>query len=127
MQISRFKAALIGSASILLILALQAVISFGCNKDTIYGFISTLRVFVLIPLLPAIIFLFFPNALRAVGACALLVPWLILAYYTDCTKPYSGGGASMIYAALLSWGLPSAIVGGLITGPITSKLGIEIK
>ena len=127
MSISRTQAVLIGIVSILVILALQAMTSFGCYKDNFHGFVSTIRTFVLIPLLPAIISLAFPNALRAVGACALLAPWLLLAYYTDCIKPYTGGGASMSYVGVLLWGTPSAVVGALITGPITRRLGIEIK
>ena len=32
------------------------------------------------------------GPLRAVGACLLFAPWLVFAYYTDCVRPYQGGG-----------------------------------
>ena len=63
------------------------------------------------------------NALRAVGACLLLAPWLCLAYQTDCTPP-GAGSASMVYIAILLWGTPASLVGALITGPVLRALGI---
>jgi len=51
---------------------------------------------------------------------------LFLAYYTDCVRPYSGGGASMIYIAVLFWGTPSSLVGALVTGPVMRVLGISV-
>ena len=74
-------------------------------------------VFLLLPLAPALVSLVTSNPLRAVGACALLAPWLVFAYYTDCVRPYSGGGASMVYVAVLLWGTPSAILAHLSRVP----------
>jgi hypothetical protein len=95
--------------------------------NTTSTFLKTTVMFLGAPLLPALVSLAFPNPLRAVGACALFAPWLLLAYYTDCIRPYSGGGASMIYVAVLLWGTPSAIIGALVTGPVIRGLGIEVK
>jgi hypothetical protein len=80
----------------------------------------------LIPLVPASISLATANPLRAIGACLLLAPWLGLAYYTDCMRPYSGGGASMIYVAVLIWGTPCSILGALATGPVMRALGVAV-
>jgi hypothetical protein len=127
MTITRLHAVLIGAAAILVVLLLQGFNSFACYKHSFSIYLSVVGSFLLAPLLPAVVALFFPNALRAVGACALLAPWLLLAYFVDCVRPYSGGGASMIYIAVLLWGTPSAIIGALITGPIMRRLGIEIQ
>jgi hypothetical protein len=127
MQITRRGAIKIGAIAIVLVLLLQGFNSFACYKQDFKEYLLAIREFLLIPLLPALVSLCFPNALRAVGACLCLAPWLLLAYYTDCVKPYTGGGASMIYVAVLLYGTPSAILGALVTGPITRSLGIEIK
>jgi hypothetical protein len=127
MVISRNKARLLGAAAVGTVLLLQALNSFGCYQHDFATFLFATSMFVAIPLLPALISLPLKNPLRAVGACALFAPWLVLAYYTDCVRPYSGGGASMIYIAVLFWGTPSAIIGALITGPVIRGLGIEIK
>lgn len=127
MTLSRSRAFLLGIGSISAVLMLHAINSFGCYKNDFDAFLETSATFLAVPLLPALVSLAFPNPLRAVGACALFAPWLLLAYYTDCIRPYSGGGASMIYIAVLLWGTPSAIIGALITGPVIRRLGIEIK
>lgn len=127
MTLSRSRAFLFGIGSICAVLMLHAINSFGCYKHDFGTFLETTAMFLGAPFLPALVSLAFPNPLRTVGACALLAPWLLLAYYTDCIRPYSGGGASMIYVAVLLWGTPSAIVGALITGPVIRGLGIEVK
>jgi hypothetical protein len=109
------------------VLLLQAFNSFACYKHDVLTFLSSTAIFLTIPLLPALVSLAFPNPLPAVGACAFLAPWLLLAYYTDCVRPYSGGGASMIYVAVLFWGTPSALVGAFITWPVTRFLGIAVN
>lgn len=126
MVISRSRAILSGITAITGIAAIQAFNSFACYGHDLRSFLSTLSIFLFIPLLPAIISLVTANPLRAIGACLLFAPWLFLAYYTDCVRPYSGGGASMIYVAVILWGTPSSIVGALVTGPITRALGVSI-
>ena len=99
------------TASIMAVLLLQAFNSFACYKHDLLTFLLSTVIFLTIPLLPAIVSLALPNPLPAVGACALFAPWLLVAYYTDCVRPYSGGDASMIYIAVLLWGrrLPSSV------------------
>ncbi|MDQ8020484.1 MAG: hypothetical protein REI94_01495, partial [Moraxellaceae bacterium] len=67
------------------------------------------------------------NPLRAVGACLLFAPWLVFAYYTDCVQPYQGGGASMIYVAVLLWGSLSSLAGAVLSGPLMRLLGIRVE
>jgi len=126
MNLSRRKARWIGVAAIGAVLLLQAFNSFACYDHDLAAFLMTTSMFVVIPLLPAIVSLALPNPLRAVGACVLFAPWLLLAYYTDCVRPYTGGGASMIYVAVFMWGTVTSLIGALITGSVTKGAGIEI-
>ena len=126
MLISRKLAVAIGIAALAAILAQQAFNSFSCYGHSLTSFLAAVGIFLVVPLLPALISLVTANPLRAVGACLLLSPWLGLAYYTDCVKPYTGGGASMIYVAILLWGTPCAVVGALLTGPLLRLVGIKV-
>lgn len=126
MVINRNRAILSGVTAIIGIIAMQAFNSFACYGHDFRSFLMGLGIFLFIPLLPAIIPLVTANPLRAIGACLLLAPWLVLAYYIDCVRPYTGGGASMIYVAVLFWGTPSSIVGALLTGPIMRALGFPL-
>jgi hypothetical protein len=127
MTISRKHALLGGVAAILAVILLQAFNSVGCYDHTLLAFVQVVGMFLLVPLLPAFISLLTANPLRAVGACLLFAPWLVLAYYTDCVRPYRGGGASMIYVAVLLWGTPCAIVGALLTGPVMRLFGLSVS
>jgi len=111
MNISRRKARWIGVAAIGVVLLLQSFNSFACYDHDFLTFLSATSVFVGIPLLPALVSLASPNPLRAVGSCALFAPWLLLTYYTDCVRPYSGGGASMVYVAVFMWGTLTSLIG----------------
>ena len=126
MIISRKLSIATGIAAIAAILAQQAFNSFSCYDHSLMSYLAVVGFFLGIPLLPALISLVTANPLRAVGACLLLSPWLGFAYYTDCVKPYSGGGASMIYVAVLLWGTPSSLVGALITGPLLRIVGVKV-
>lgn len=126
MVIPRKHALIGGIAAILAVIALQALNSFGCYNHTLMTFVQVLGMFLLVPLLPALISLLTANPLRAVGACLLFAPWLVFAYYTDCVRPYQGGGASMVYVAVLLWGTPCAIAGALLTGPVMRLLGVSV-
>jgi hypothetical protein len=126
MNISRRKARWIGVAAIGAVLLLQSFNSFACYHHDFLEFLSATVFFVGIPLLPALVSLALSNPLRAVGACMLFAPWLLLAYYTDCVRPYSGGGASMIYVAVLMWGTVTSLIGALITNSVTKGAGIEV-
>jgi hypothetical protein len=126
MNIARRNARWIGVAAIGAVLLLQSFNSFACYEHGFLEFLSVTAIFVGIPLLPALVSLALPNPLRAVGACLLFAPWLLLAYYTDCVRPYSGGGASMIYVAVLMWGTVTSLIGALITSSVTKNAGIEV-
>lgn len=126
MVIPRKQAVVAGVIAIACILALQAFNSIGCYEHTLVTFVQVLGMFLLVPLLPALMSLFTANPLRAVGACLLFAPWLVFAYYTDCVRPYQGGGASMIYVAVLLWGTPCAVVGALLTGPVMRLFGLTV-
>ncbi|WP_369978078.1 Na+:solute symporter [Xanthomonas bundabergensis] len=126
MLINRGLAVTYGLVAILGVVALQAFNSVACYQHGFREFLAALGMFLLVPLLAPVIALATANPLRAVGGCLLFAPWLGLAYYTDCVRPYTGGGASMVYVAVLFWGTPSAILGVLVTGPITRMLGISV-
>jgi|GEM_PF-632450 hypothetical protein len=126
MLIDRTRARIHGVAAILGVVGLQAFNSAACYKHGIGEFLAALGTFLLVPLLPPLIALATANPLRAVGGCLLFAPWLVFAYYTDCVRPYAGGGASMVYVAVLLWGTPSSILGVLVTGPILRVLGFRV-
>ena len=126
MVVIRKRAIQLGIAAICGIVVLHAVNTFGCNSASSGSFVASFAIFVFPPLIPAILSLASANPLRSVGASLFLAPWLLLAYYVDCVQPYSGGGASMIYVAILFWGTPSAILGALVTGPILRMVGIQL-
>jgi hypothetical protein len=126
MVVSRNGAIFSGIAAIFGVIGVQAFNSFACYGHDLLSFLTVLGIFLVVPLLPAIISLLTANPLRAIGACVLFAPWLVLAYYTDCVRPYTGGGASMIYVAVVLWGTPSSIIGALVTGPVTRIFGISV-
>lgn len=126
MTLSRPFAIGIGTSAILLVVALEGLNSTLCYHLGIRQFLEGFLTFVAPALLIAAFTLFTRNPLRAVGACVCFAPWLLVAYYTDCVRPYAGGGASMIYVAVLFWGVPSAALGAAVAGPILRRLGIEV-
>lgn len=126
MEISRSRAVRCGITAIAAVVAIQAFNSFACYGHDVWTFLFVLGTFLFIPLLPPIVSVLTSNPLRAVGACLLFAPWLLLAYYTDCVRPYTGGGASMIYVAVLFWGTPCSILGALLTGPVMRMLGVSV-
>ncbi len=127
MTLTRRQARQIGLVAIAGVLLLQAFSSFNCYQHDLIDYVLVVGLFLLPPLLPALLSLPRANPLGAVGACALLAPWLIYAYYFDCIRPYSGGGASMIYIAVLFYGTPGSIIGALITPWLCNKLGLTIS
>jgi hypothetical protein len=108
------------------VVVIQVFNSVACYKHDLEGMLVGMA-FIAIPMLPAIISLALPNPLRAVGASAFFAPWLVWAYVIDCVFPYSGGGASMTYVAVVIWGTPCAILGAFIAAPMAKRLGIEIE
>ena len=126
MTLSRSRALQIGIAAIASILLLQAFIGFGCYRQDLAMFIAGIAWFLAIPLLPAVLSLLRANPLGAVGACLLIAPWMVFAWYIDCVKPYAGGGASLAYVTVLLYGTPGAIVGALVTPWLCRKFGLNI-
>lgn len=114
-----------GLLAIAAVCLLQAINSFGCYGHSFIEMLQAL-LFVLPALLPAAVALLTRNPLRAVAACALFAPWLPFAFYVDCIRPYAGGGASMIYVAVLLYGFPCALLGALIGGPVSRWLGFRV-
>jgi len=126
MTISRRQAFAIGVAAIVVVILLQAFNSFACYRMDFPTFVSTTAMFVAPALVPALVSLVLPNPLRAVVACVFFVPWLVLAYLTDCVFPYSGGGASMIYVAVWLWGTPCALLGAFLGARIARRFGVQV-
>jgi len=116
-----------GAVAIVGVCLLQAFNSFACYRHSALQYLEALAIFVALPMVPALIALMTKQPLRAVGGALLFAPWLGLAYYTDCVRPYAGGGASMIYVAVMLWGLPSCFVGVLLTVPIARLLGLVAR
>ena len=115
MEVYKRRAKVIGGGAILLVFVAQAFSSTFCYDHDLAGFFKLSAVFILPPLVPAMISFFSPNPLYAAGSVLCFLPWIILAFWVDCVLPYQGGGASMMYVAVLLWGIPSAIVGLFVT------------
>lgn len=113
-----------GIVAIVLVCLLQAFNSFACYRQSLLEYLVALAIFVGIPMAPALAALKSRHPVRAVGGSLLFAPWLGVAYYADCVETYTGGGASMIYAAVVLWGLPSCLVGVWLTVPIARALGL---
>ena len=125
-SITRQRAQVLGLAAIGIVVILQAVNSFGCYKHDFTVFLISLG-FIAIPMLPALVGVFTANPLRAVGASGLFAPWLALAFYTDCIRPYAGGGASMAYVGVVTCGFFTALLGALVSGFVLRLIGIEVR
>lgn len=118
MTFTRKQAVLIGLAAIASVVLLQAFSSATCYEHDLASFLQTSGFFLGPALLIAGVCLLTANPLRAVGSCLLFAPWLVFAYYTDCIRPYEGGGASMVYVLVLLQCTPCALLGALVTGPL---------
>lgn len=125
-KISKGLAMRIGLISVAVVICFEVFNGLACYHHNLntqliaFGFVAT-------GFLPGLAALFSKNPLRTVGAALLFVPWLILAYYTDCVRAYQGGGASMIYIAVVMYGFPSALIGAFVTGPILKFFKIIVS
>lgn len=104
-----------GLLSILAIVFLQAINSFGCYGHSFVSFLKALT-FIAVPMLPALVCLIAKRPARAVGASVFFGPWLLFAFYTDCIRAGVGTGASMVYVSIVLLGFPSALLGAVF-GP----------
>lgn len=125
MTLTRRRALTLAVLAILAVVALQAFNSFACYKHDFLAFVGSLG-FIAVPMLPAFVTLPTKNPLRSVAASLLFAPWLLVAYYTDCIRPYEGGGASMVYVVVVMYGFVTALVGAVLAGPVLSRLGFQV-
>lgn len=84
-------------------------------------------IFVAAGFTPGLFCLSSKNPMRAIGAAICFIPWLGVAYWTDCVRPYQGGGASMVYIAVVVYGFPSSAAGALLTGIAMRFLGVLVE
>ena len=125
-NISRAAARRAGLIAVATVIGLELINGMACYHHGIKAQLISLA-FVAVGFLPGLVALFTKNPLRTVGAAILFAPWLMIAFYTDCVRPYQGGGASMIYVAVVMYGLPCAAVGALITGPVLKFLRFGVS
>lgn len=97
-----------------------------CYKHGLTGQLVALA-FVAAGFLPGLAALGTNNPIRTAGASLLFIPWLMFAFYTDCIAPYQGGGASMIYIAVVILGFPSAALGAFLTGPVLKAFSVVVS
>ncbi len=126
MTVSRGTAQWIGAASIFIVVLLQSYSGVACYHQSVADFVVAFSIFVAPAVVVAVVALFTANPLRAAFASACFAPWLVTAYYSDCIAPYRGGGASMVYVVVLLYGLPCALVGAFIAGPLLRRLGVSV-
>ena len=114
MQISYRTALLSSLLALALVVAMQAYSGLTCYAQTWDVLLMSMGMFVLIPVIPALIALFTRNPLSALGGFLAFLPWLIYAYYVDCILPQTGaGGASMIYVVVFLYGAACCLLGVL--------------
>ena len=124
-SISRASALRIGLLSLAAVVGLELFNGVACYHHGLRSQLVALC-FVAVGFSPGLVALATRNPLRTAGAALLFAPWLVLAYYTDCVRPYQGGGASMIYIAVVMYGFPCAAAGALLTGPVLKRLGVTV-
>lgn len=128
MDVSIGRARLIGVGAVIVVIAAHAINSFLCYGIGLDGFLQSFVAFVLLPLCPSLICLAMSKPLHAAGSAICVFPWLVLTFWFDCVMPYQGGGASMLYIAVLLWGTLSALIGLVFTKVLMVffKISVEI-
>ena len=124
-MIDRKTASNLGFIAVCVVVAAELFNGTFCYKHGLHGYLVGLS-WVAVGFSPGIVGLVSANPMRAVGAAVCFVPWLVLAFYTDFVMPYKGGGASMIYIAVLFYELPSSLAGVVLTGPLMRLLGFKV-
>jgi hypothetical protein len=66
---------------------------------------------------PALVMVFTRNPYRAFGACLGIAPFLIWAGYVSCIS-YTGSGVPHVGASAFLFGIPVAVVAGLVFGTV---------
>ena len=127
MQISYRTALLSSLLGLALVVAMQAYSGITCYEQTWDVFLMGMGMFVLLPLIPALIALFTRNPLSALGGFLAFLPWLIYAYYVDCLMPQTGaGGASMIYVVVFLYGAASCLLGVLLVAVLMWLMQVKV-
>lgn len=97
-----------GAAGVLGLFALQSVYAALFCSGGIFGFLEV-TAFLAIP--AALLLVVFGSS-PALAACAVLLPFILLANAAECA-PYQGGGAAMGYVPAFLFGMPLALIAGL--------------
>ena len=124
--IKRNAALSIGGASIVLALCVQLFNDVSCYEKEIFEAVINIW-FPAIPLIPAFFAMASSNPLKAVGASIVTTMFYVFAYYTDCVRPYEGGGASMVYVVVIMYGLPLSILASAVVGAYCRGAEIVIE
>jgi hypothetical protein len=97
----------VGAAGVFALFALQSAYETLFCGGGVFGFWEVTLVLALAPL-----FLLLVSGSRsAVVACAVLIPFIILANAAECA-PSRGGGAAMGYVPVFLFGMPIALAAG---------------
>lgn len=80
---------------------MHTLYSFSGSGESVSYLLTSALLFILPSLIIPILFLIFKHPLIAFGGVIPILPWLLLAYYVDHIMPYEGGGASIMYVAVL--------------------------
>ena len=127
MQISYRTALLSSLLALALVVAMQAYSGLTCYAQTWDVLLMSMGMFVLIPVIPALIALFTRNPLSALGGFLAFLPWLIYAYYVDCMLPQTGaGGASLIYVVVFLYGAASCLLGVLLVAVLMWLMQVKV-
>ena len=109
------------------VVAVQAYAGVTCYEQTLSMLLTSMGMFVLIPVIPALIALFTRNPLSALGGFLAFLPWLIYAYYVDCMLPQTGaGGASLIYVVVFLYGAASCLLGVLFVAVLMWLMQVKV-
>ena len=127
MQISYRTALLSSLLGLALVVATLTYSGLTCYAQTWDVLLMSMGMFVLIPVIPALIALFTRNPLSALGGFLAFLPWLIYAYYVDCMLPQTGvGGASLIYVVVFLYGAASCLLGVLFVAVLMWLMQVKV-
>ncbi len=127
MQISYRKALGCSLLGLVLVVAVQAYAGVTCYEQTLSMLLTSMGMFVLIPLIPAFIALFTRNPLSALGGFLAFLPWLLYAYYVDCVQvPTGEGGASMVYVVVFLLGSASSLLGVVLAAVLMWLMQVKV-
>jgi hypothetical protein len=123
---TRKHALAIGWSAIALAIAVQLFNDLTCYGNSLLDAVKHLW-FPAIPLIPGLIAVFGENPIKAIGASLVAITFYAMAYYTDCIRPYEGGGASMFYVVVILYGTPLAFIATWLVGFICRQFGVTVE